>query len=220
MDRNDKILSGVIIALVLVIVFLFTVPVKDGQTVLTVENGSVGSTIGEDGGAGGGIGDLDNEATDGEDGADENEPSGEPCIYPESFDYPSRSWWFEGHRCPTAVDDFFDRSEETDCYEVASTGDPYEYRHDITDWYGEYMEDLNWELVDRESGYINREDCWVWAALYYCEYDDTGLIAMFTFCPATVSRTGTGNWGQTMGDWSYISGKAEELEEIKDEMTE
>lgn len=159
---------------------------------------------------------------DGGDGTDENDQvdQGEPCTFPDSFDIPSRSWWFEGSGCPPEVDEFFDRADDVDCYNVESTGNPYEYRREITSWYDGVLEDEGWAEVDTTSGYVNREECWAWGTLRYCEYNDKGMIALFVFCPATTERTGNGVWGQAVGDWDYMKDRADEMEAIIDELTD
>lgn len=218
MDDDEKLALG-IIAILFVVGFLFLAPVNNGEPVMTVENGEVGTTIGD-----GGIGDLGGGGTGGDTGEeptdnDEEEPTGEPCVYPESFDIPTRSWWFTGQRCPLSVRDFFDEADEVDCYEIDSTGDPYEYRREITSWYDDWVQDeLNWERVDVQSGYVNREDCWAWGAIYYCEYNDKGMIVLFGFCPASTERTGNGAFGQALGDWDYMSERAARIEEIVEEV--
>jgi hypothetical protein len=213
MDDDEKI-GLVILAVIAVLAFLFLVPIQDGNTVLTVENGTIESPIGEEDGDIGDLGGDDGGDDDGTDGGTDNETQGEPCTYPESFDMPTRSWWFVGQRCPDRVTDFFDRADEVDCFEIESTGNPYEYRNEITDWYNDYLLELNWERVDVESGYVNREEWWVWGGLYYCEYSDKGMIVLFGFCPATTSRTGQGAFGQAVGDWDYMKDRADEIEEL------
>jgi hypothetical protein len=214
MDREDKIAFSVIIILALIIGFLFAVPVQDGKPVLTVENGDIRTNIG----GGGGIGDIDGDTGNGGAG-DNEEPQTEPCEYPESFDIPAGSnWWFAGHSCPDSVRDFFSGSDDIDCFEVRSTGNVYDQRGDVVDYYDDYLEDLNWEKIDTESGYVNEQNCWAWGGLYYCEHDDKGMIAIFVFCPKTSARDATGAFGQTVGGWEYIAGKAENLNEIIDRL--